>query len=478
MGERQLHVRRFWRRDRTFAGGVFLPPEKDRTEDRLTQPLPIARRVYVPLVHGCRPPSLPCVEVGQVVRCGEVIARAKNPPGPGNPTGGADAHASADGVVRAFGVCDTPHQPEVPCVEIETARAAIPHVASALQVATIDELIAHAAGAGIVEPDPSGGRGVLVADRLRDAADRGCRSLIVNAMESEPCVTVDWRILVERTDDVLDGARRLASLLGAEGVSLAVDASKRKMVAQLATKAHGSAVRIVPLVNKYPQGHPALLTLLVLGREIPVGGDALDVGAFVITAGTVAAIESLVRSGMPMTQRPVTVSGDAVERPGNYTIAIGTPIRHVIEHVGLRRPPWGVIAGNPMTGVAIRRLDTVVAKDTTALLLLADETVSGIMRDSALASPGPCTRCGWCLEDCPVGLDPRALLNAAERRMLDRAAALHVHACIGCGLCSYACPARLPLAALIRALRQQVPLPRPRRRGPARQAVRKGASAA
>jgi electron transport complex protein RnfC len=438
-----------WGEKGTFYGGVFLPVEKERTEDRPIELLPIPKRLYVPLIQDCGRAAEACVEAGQAVRCGELIGRASGPDC-------AAVHASADGVVRAITTCDTAHDPEVPCVEIETARAAVPHVTSARTASTIEELIGHVSAAGIVEHDSLGGGGVPTAARLGDAAARGCECLIVNAMESEPCVTADWRVLVERTDDILAGARRLADLLHVRNVWLAVDESKRRMVAQLVARTHGSAMHVAPLINKYPQGHPALLVKAIRKREIPYGKSDLDVGAMVIGVGTIAAIESLLRSGMPMTQRLVTVAGGAVGRAGNYMIAVGTPVADVIEHVGLRRSPWAVLLGSPMTGVSIRRLETVVTKRTTAILLFSDEDTGGPSRGTPMVSPGACTRCGWCLEDCPVGLDPAALLNAAERRLLDRASALRVRACIGCGLCSYACPARLPIAESIRALQRAV----------------------
>ncbi|MGB9625603.1 MAG: hypothetical protein ACPMAQ_12170, partial [Phycisphaerae bacterium] len=199
-----------WSGKGALHGGVFLPAEKERTEDRPIESLPIPRRLYVPLGAQDGRCADPCVQVGQPVRCGELIGRASGPDA-------VPVHASADGVVRAIVPRDTPYAPEVPCVEIETQRAAVPHVASAPTVRRLDDLIAQVAAAGIVEYGYPGGEGVSTAARLAAAA-RWCACLIINAMESDPCVTADWRILVERTDDVLNGGRRLAELLGVREV--------------------------------------------------------------------------------------------------------------------------------------------------------------------------------------------------------------------------------------------------------------------
>ncbi len=438
-----------WARKPGFSGGLYLPAEKDRTADRPIELLALPPRLQIPLRSCAGRPAVPAVTPGQAVRCGEIVGR-----GPG-----ADCvHASADGTVRAISTCDTPHEVEVPCVDIEAARARVPHVASAGRAATIDELIAHAASAGIVETDSLTGIGRSLSARLLRARDARCEHVLVNGVESEPCLTAEWRLLVERTQDVIAGAERLGRLLNAADIVLAVDAARRKWVAALASTAAASRVRVLPLENKYPAGHPALLVKALLHREIPYGGDDVDAGVFVVQVATVVAVESSLRSGMPITQRLVTVTGDAAARPGNYLIAIGTPIRHVLEHVGLSHPPSVIIVGNPMTGVAIRNLETIVARCTTGILLLTD---SGPVERGIPDLPTRCNRCGGCIDGCPVGLDPIALLSAAERRAVRRAADLRVHACIGCGICSYTCPARLPLAASIRALQAEVPRPAP-----------------
>jgi electron transport complex protein RnfC len=442
----RLRLPRLRKQKHAFHGGLFLPDEKERTRDRPVEPMPLPPVVRVPLAGDRAAPCEPCVAAGQVVRCGEVIGRCDS---------GAHVHASADGVVRAFARCDTPHRSELPCVEIETRRAAVPHVANAAVVTTIEELIAQVETAGIVDLD---GTGVSTGRRLRRASEHGCADLIVNGMDSEPCVTVEARVLVERLDVVLAGAMRLGRLLNAGAVWLTFDKAGARPAAKLDAATTGMSVRLSPLENKYPQGHPALLVRSLLNREIPVGGIDLHAGAFVLSAGTVAAIEATVRSGMPLTHRVVTVAGGAVARPGNYSIALGTSIADLFKHTGLCRIPRCVIAGGPMTGVAVRHTQAVVTQRTTAILAFADESEQGRAADWP---PAACIRCGWCLDDCPVGLDPRGLLHAAERRQLEQAAAMHVHACIGCGICTYVCPAGLPLAESIQAIQRQIPCPAP-----------------
>jgi electron transport complex protein RnfC len=193
-----------------------------------------------------------------------------------------------------------------------------------------------------------------------------------------------------------------------------------------------------------------LLTWAVTGREVPYGHTPEDVGVLVVELPTLAALAAMAEQSAPMTHRVVTVTGPSARRPGHYRIPVGTAFADIIRHVGAQRPIARVVDGGPLTGQSVESLDAVLTKQTRAILLLD--------RDSdRIPSPGPCVRCGWCQEDCPVGLDPQALLDRMERDRLTEAAGLYPHACTECGVCSYVCPAELPLAEAVGRLKQLVP---------------------
>jgi electron transport complex protein RnfC len=438
-----------WAGRGTFYGGVFLPAEKTRTEHRPIESLPIPERLFVPLQHARDETTSPAVRAGQRVRKGDVLAAGVEPDT-------VRAHAPAAGVVEALATCDTPHEAAVPCAVLRTIAEDEARPATASEIASIDDLAAFAAASGVVG---QGRFGSNVAARLRAAAARGCRPLLVNAVESDPCLTTDSRLLTERPGDLIAATQKLANCLGNAKAWFAVDRDRRDVLRSLRASARDAPLRIVPLLNKYPQGHPHLLIDAILHRQVPYGGIDLDVGACVINVGTLALLHGALTTGQPVTHRLLTVTGDAVLRPGNYRVALGTPIWCVLDAVGLAESPAAVIAGNPMTGIAVRRPDVVVTRRTQGIMVLGKTSANLRNIDEP---PDVCTRCGWCLDDCPAGLDPAALLDAAERRDLRRAASLFVHACLGCGLCSYGCPANLPIAESIAALRRDVPPPAPR----------------
>jgi electron transport complex protein RnfC len=218
------------------------------------------------------------------------------------------------------------------------------------------------------------------------------------------------------------------------------------VVRRLRALARYRPLRVVALNDKFPQCHPVLLTKVLLDREIPPGGSPLDVGALVLPLATLVALANA-RAGRPWTARVVTVAGDAVEEPGNWLVPFGTPIRSLLDAVGLRRRPVAVLAGGPMTGVPLPDDAAVVTPDVAGLTLLSRLPPE---------EPTTCIRCGWCIEDCPVGLDPRTLSQLELRTEFDPARRDELAVCIECGLCSYVCPSRLPLREAIARTRRRV----------------------
>ncbi len=451
----------------TFFGGVFLPDEKALTGRAPIEVFPSGETVFVPMLQHDGLESTYCVEVGVEVRQGDVIGR----PEAGRRS--AHIHAPVDGRVKAVTRVETPHACDVRAVEIEPAPddGLSGATAPTLQEEPTDwrQLVERVREAGIAGTEPDGSD---AAELLAEAGRRGVRHVIVSAMESEPYLTSAYRMLVENGGLLLRAADLVGRLLGTHRLWLAVDRAHARLARQLYAEARGLSVRVQRLRNKYPQGAPPLLVRTIVRREIPYGGRPLDVSALVLDAASVFAIGRAVYRGTPCTSRIITVAGEAASRPGNYEVPVGLPIRRLVEHVGLRGPAYRLVVGGPMTGATVSSMDTVVTKRVGAVMLLSEDQVPR-------HSPGPCVRCGWCLEDCPVGLDPPSILAAAEayehrtspsepaRRTkqttraeagkLKEIASLFPHACLGCGICTYVCPAGLPLAEGLERARTMVP---------------------
>jgi electron transport complex protein RnfC len=421
-----------------------LPGEKAATGGKAIEKLPAAGRLTVAMCQHAGPASRPCVETGQRVLAGQVIGDV------GSVAGAVLIHAPTSGRVAALVKVDTPHGCDVPAVEIDpdglnewvspgdpdrlSDRGREPKGAD--EPPDIQSLIERVAQSGIAGLGPDGS---AAAQTLATALQKNVRHLIINGVESEPYLTAEYRILFEHGRLVIRTADLIARLLKVQRSWLAVDRANATLIRELRRLSHGTPLRIASLPTRYPQSAVPLVTLSVVGREVPYGGTPLDIGTLVLDTPTLFAIAQAIYHGRPCVSRIVTVAGDAAARPGNYEIALGTSLRQLIDRVGLGSPLKRIVVGGPMTGLAADSPDMVTTRRTAAVLLLS-------ARQVAVRRPGPCIRCGWCLEDCPVGLDPPGLLEAVESLDVNEIARLLPHACLDCGICSFVCPAALPLA--------------------------------
>lgn len=263
-------------------------------------------------------------------------------------------------------------------------------------------------------------------------------TLLINACECEPYITVDDALIRNWPERVFGGIRLLANALKPKHVVLAVEDNKAAAIEVLranADKCPETEIRVLP--TRYPQGAEKQLIQAVTGREVPPGQLPSAVSCAVFNVSTAAAIYQAAVSGKPLIHRIVSVTGEEISQPQNYIVPIGTPFAHLIEASGgLKESAGQVIAGGPMMGTAQSTTDVPVIKGTGSILCLpARENVKN----------PTCIRCGKCVGVCPVRLQPLYLYRygiAGNMEMLDQ---YNLNDCIECGCCSYVCPGRLPL---------------------------------
>ncbi len=179
-------------------------------------------------------------------------------------------------------------------------------------------------------------------------------TLIANACECEPYITADDTLLRTNPEHVLEGMMILRHVLKPERVVLAVEDNKAAAIEKIKfLSASFPEIEILILPTRYPQGSEKQLIQSVTGREVPPGQLPVSVGCAVFNVSTFAAIYRAVRLGMPLIQRIVTISGEAITSPQNFVVRIGTPFRDLIEAAnGLNDRTERVISGGPMMGIA------------------------------------------------------------------------------------------------------------------------------
>jgi len=277
-------------------------------------------------------------------------------------------------------------------------------------------------------------------------------TLIVNGCECEPYITCDYRVMLEWTRQIVAGVRLSRKASGCIRALIAIEDNKPKAIEAMndAVKkyAYGDNIQVLPLRTKYPQGGERQLIKAILNRNVPTGGIPPMIGVVVLNVATVAAIAAAVMCNLPLTHRVVTVTGEAIARPGNYYVPIGTSIEDLLEFCeGVTERCAKVVVGGPMMGIAISDLKTPVTKTTNAVTFLTREQIG---RAKFARRQTPCIRCGRCLQVCPENLNPTKIAHAVKQNLLEVAERYYMSACIECGCCSYVCPANIELTGYIK----------------------------
>ena len=443
---------------KTFKRGIHPHDGKALSAESPIRRIPAAEGDYVyPLSQHIGAPAVPVVGVGDRVLAGQKIAEA----------GGfvsAPIYSAVSGTVKAIGPHPSSSGETVPCITVENDGqnqwanpAHNPEncpfaddseaVMAALQsepLASMDRAAIRAAirEAGIVG---LGGAGFPAAVKLTPKSDDEIDHLIINAAECEPYLTSDYRLMLERPQELLAGCQILLRLFPNARCVIGVETNKPaaiRLLKELCREYEG--ITVCPLKAKYPQGGERMLIKAVTGRELNSTLLPSAVGCIVMNVASVIASFRACALGQPLTHRIMTVTGDGVNAPCNLEVPIGISHRAVMEAAGgFAGEPRKIISGGPMMGTALFTTDIPVTKTSASVLAFAKDPV-------ALHDTSACIRCGKCLGACPERLVPTKLAEAADA---DDFASFEKYGgmeCIECGSCAYVCPAKRYLVQSMR----------------------------
>ena len=419
-----------------FPGGLVLDDRKDPSLQSPIATLALPPLLVLPLKQHLGTPAIPVVQEGQRVHYGQLLARAADGIS-------ASVHAPADGVVSFIGLHPVPDDSGLPqpCIGLctdETSAYEEEEFVDDISLTDTDlrERICQAGIVGL------GGAGFPSAQKLTETP---VKWLIINGAECEPYISCDDALMRERANAIIEGAQILARLLRPEQVLFAIEDNKPEAIKAIANACDETAIDVVVIPTKYPSGAQKQLIQNLLGFEIPRGKHSVDLGVVMYNVGTCHAIARAIAHSEPLVRRIVTVTGDAIERPGNYEIAIGTPIDYVLQQAGLKPERLRrVIMGGPIMGIALSDLSAPISKLSNCLIAAGPGEL-----DESL-NPRPCIRCGDCVEVCPASLLPQELHWHIRSEQYARAEALDLQACIECGACAYVCPSQIPLVQYYR----------------------------
>ena len=426
-----------------FFGGIHPKYNKEMSTQVTTFHTITPRQVVIPLQQHIGAPCSPLVQVGDKVLRGQKIGDGQGLCVP--------VHASVSGTVVA--IEPRPHTSgrlvNAIVIDNDFQNTSIDFQGMDTPLDDLDnDQVLHAIReAGIVGMGGAAFPGNVKALSALGNVD----TLIANACECEPYITADDSLLRTEPEHVLEGMEILRHVLKPNRVVLAVEDNKAEAIAKVnALLKDYPGIELVVLPTRYPQGAEKQLIQSVTGREVPPGQLPVSVGCAVFNVSTYAAIYRAVRLGMPLIQRIVTISGEAIAEPQNFIVAIGTPFHDLIEVAGgLHDKTERVISGGPMMGFAQSDLSVPVLKATGSILCL--------LKDQNGAAENPvCLRCGKCVSVCPMRLQPLYMYRFTNAGRVEELKRLNILDCMECGSCAFTCPGKLPLVEVFRKGKQKV----------------------
>lgn len=421
-------------------GGVKVDHSKGTAELDVVR-MPAPQKVTLPMQQHIGAPCIPCVKVGDIVSVGQII-------GDSDKFVSAPVHASISGKVTSIGNVKLPNGNVVQGVTIESdGEMRLYEGIKPPKADTKEEFLKAIRESGLVG---LGGAGFPTHVKLNVPPDKHVDTLVVNAAECEPYITVDYRECIENSWDILSGITIIKDMLKIKNVVIAVENNKPKAFEVLKNIADNSfdvrnEVKLMSLESKYPQGAEKMMVQSATGRKVPPGKLPADVGCIVMNVASVAFVARYIKTGKPLVSRSLTIAGSAIKEPKNVRVPLGTNISEIVDFCGgFTEEPQKIITGGPMMGLSIVNTDLPVIKNNNAVLAFTK-------KDLFTQKETDCIRCGRCAAACPMSLMPTLIERYTKSGNAEALEKAGIMVCMECGSCAYSCPAKKPLVQSMRA---------------------------
>ena len=416
-----------------FKAGVHPYEGKEYSGDKEIKRLNSEEIMVFPMSQHIGAPATPCVKVGDQVLKGMKIGEASS-------FVSSPVYSSVSGKVKAIEDRLMLSGKVSKCVIVtnDFENDSVENFGINRDVNTLsnEEIIKIIGDSGIVG---MGGAGFPTGVKL-SPKNQNIDYIIINGSECEPYLTSDYRLMLERSRDIIEGIAIVLRLFEKAKAIIGIEDNKPKAIDALSFECNGnSRINVMPLSTRYPQGGERRLISSVTGRQINSHILPADAGVIVLNIATIIAIHEAVKMNMPLIHRVVTLTGDAMAQPANVDVLLGVSHKFLCDECGgLMDNAVKIISGGPMMGMAMDSLDYPVVKTSSSILAISKDDVEKMETTS-------CIRCGRCVGVCPETLVPQLMAQAAVNKDYERFEKLYGMECIECGCCTYVCPAKRPL---------------------------------
>ena len=430
---------------KTFKIGGVHPSENKLSAESPIRPAGIPQQAVFSLYQHIGAPAKPVVQKGDAVKVGTLLAEADG-------FVSAPIYSSVSGKVNKIDAIVDASGYRRPAIFVDVEgdewEDTIDRSADLVRLTdrpdlTPELIVEKIKAAGIVG---MGGATFPCHVKLTPPKGQKAECVIINAVECEPYLTADHRLMLEKADEILVGTSLIMKAVDVHKGYIGIENNKPDAIRLMTEKAKAYPfIEVVPLQVKYPQGGEKQLIAAITGREVPAPPALpINVGAVVQNVGTTYAIYEAVMKNKPLFERVITVTGKSLKQPANFLARIGTPMKQLIEECGgLPEDTGKVIGGGPMMGKELMNLDLPVCKGSSGLLVMPE-------KESRRRAIQPCIRCAKCVSACPMGLEPYLLATASAMRNWELVEENDITSCIECGSCQFTCPSNRPMLDNIR----------------------------
>lgn len=425
---------------KSFKIGGIHPEENKFSKEINVEVFPLPKQATIYLNQNLGAPSTPVVNKGDVVKVGQLIAKAEG-------FIGANIHSPYSGTIHSIDLVPDAFgfKKNAIVINVENDEWA-EHIDTSKEIKkeinlSKTQIIERIKECGIVG---LGGACFPTHVKYMIPENKKVEFLVINAAECEPYITIDHRMMLERAEECLVGVNALLIASGAPKALIGIENNKPDAIAHLTkVAAQYPNIEVVPLKTKYPQGAEKQLIKAVVNREVPSGKLPIEVGVIVNNFTTCHAVYEAVQKNKPLIETFLTVSGKKLDNRKNYQVRIGTSVQEILDQVGIPDNTGKVISGGPMMGKAIANLNSFAVKGMSSLLLMD-------MAESKRGEIENCIRCGKCVQACPMGLEPFILAPLSDKKDYESCEKFSILDCCECGSCSFSCPSSRPLLDMIR----------------------------